>query len=171
MANSRSRLASAAGHDTNAGVESETDSPELSVLDTEETGLRERYFRLPHWLQWPTRIIGLALVAFHVVTAWTGALPNFIHRSIHVGVALVLVYLLFGTGKDRRPSWHDYLSMVLVAALCINIVVSYERIIELGAVGYPLLHDVILAPSSSSLPWKPAAAPSVPSCRCSARSF
>ena len=79
-----------------------------------------------------------------MVTAWTGALPNFIHRSVHVGVALVLVYLLFGTGKDRRPSWHDYLSMVLVAAVCINIVVSYERIIELGAVGYPPLHDLIL---------------------------
>ena len=144
MVDPRSQSASVSGHDTNAGAESETDAPARSVLDTEDTGLRARYFRLPHWLQWPTRVCGLALVAFHVVTAWTGALPNFIHRSIHVGVALILVYLLFGTGRDRRPSWHDYLSMALVAASSINIVVSYERIIELGAVGYPSLHDLIL---------------------------
>ena len=144
MADPHSQSAPDAGHDTNAGAESETDTPVRSVLDTEETGLRERYFRLPHWLQWPTRVCGLVLVVFHVVTAWTGALPNFIHRSIHVGVALILVYLLFGTGRDRRPSWHDYLSMALVATLCVNIVVSYERIIELGAVGYPPLHDLIL---------------------------
>ena len=122
----------------------ETTTPEVSAIDTEETGLRERYFRLPAYLQLPTRMIGLTLVIFHLVTAWTGALPNFIHRSVHVGAALILVYLLFGSGKDQRPSWHDYVSILLVIVLSVNIIASYERIIELGAVGYPPLSDLVL---------------------------
>ncbi len=97
---------------------------ELGALDTEETGLRDRFFHLPLTLQWVTRFTALALVLFHVTTAWTGELPNFIHRGIHVGIALSLVYVLFGAKRDGRPAWHDYLSIVAVIVICANVVID-----------------------------------------------
>jgi TRAP transporter 4TM/12TM fusion protein len=118
--------------------------PELSALDTEETGLRDRFFHLPPALQWVTRSTALGLVLFHITTAWTGALPNFIHRGIHVGVALSLVYVLFGARRGGRPAWHDYLSIIVVIAICANVIFNYERIIEIGIMGEPPLTDMIL---------------------------
>ena len=117
---------------------------ELGAIDTEETGLRDRFFHLPPALQWVTRAAALGLVLFHVTTALTGELPNFIHRGIHVGIALSLVYVLFGAKRDGRPAWHDYLSIIAVIVICANVVIDYERIIEIGIMGEPPLLDLIL---------------------------
>ena len=117
---------------------------ELDALDTEDTSLRDRFFHLSPIMQWITRFTALALVLFHVVTALTGALPNFMHRGIHVGIALSLVYVLFGAKRDNRPAWHDYLSILVVIVICANVVIDYERIIEIGIMGEPPLLDLVL---------------------------
>ncbi|MDP6788178.1 MAG: TRAP transporter fused permease subunit [Rhodospirillales bacterium] len=117
---------------------------DLDAVDTEESGLRDRFFHLPPVLQWVTRLTALAFVLFHITTAWVGALPNFIHRGIHVGIALSLVYVLFGARRGGRPAWHDYLSIIVVIVICLNVIIDYERIVEIGTMGEPPLRDLIL---------------------------
>jgi TRAP transporter 4TM/12TM fusion protein len=119
-------------------------APKLDALDSEEQALGARFDVLPRVLANTARVLALALVAFHVVTSWTGVLPNFIHRSIHVAAALTLVYLLFGARRDGRPAWHDYLSIAVVFAISINVIVGYDRIVNAGVIFGPLVSDLIL---------------------------
>ncbi|MDX5370796.1 MAG: TRAP transporter permease, partial [Alphaproteobacteria bacterium] len=47
--------------------------------------------------------IALAFAVFHLYTAAFGNLPSLIQRSVHVGFALVLVFLLFSArGRGGR---------------------------------------------------------------------
>lgn len=70
---------------------------------------------------------------FHVYTAGYELFPNLIQRSIHVGFALVLVFLLFPLRKGRRSKYRPSAFNLLLVALSISAtvfsVLDYDRII------------------------------------------
>lgn len=77
-------------------------------------------------------LVALLMSLFHIYTSAFGPFPNMIHRSIHLGFALVLCFSLYGAfkGKAKRnlPTIVDYLWIVLSLIGCIYIIISYDRI-------------------------------------------
>lgn len=102
---------------------------EAPGIDTESTlGDRD----LGGWVKLMAGVIALAYTLFHIYTAGFGNLPNLMQRSIHVGFALVLTFLLFsfrGRG-GKRVSPMDWLFAVLTVVSTIWVIVNYDRFMQ-----------------------------------------
>lgn len=77
------------------------------------------------------RFLAIAYALFHLYTAAFGAFPNLIQRSIHVGFALMLTYLLYagsrrGQGTGRVP-WYDVLAIAFSAFAAGYVSYNYYR--------------------------------------------
>ena len=87
-----------------------------------------------------TTVIAIAFASFHLYTAGFGSLPSLMQRSVHVGFALVLAFLLHsasGKGKDKGgPSALDWAFIVVAIATTAWVVLNYQRFMsrqDLGA--------------------------------------
>ncbi|PAE17640.1 C4-dicarboxylate ABC transporter [Virgibacillus sp. 7505] len=77
----------------------------------------------------------LAFSLYQLYTATYGNVPTQIHRSIHLGFGLVLIYLLFPAkrkSKDKRIAWYDYLLAALGFYVGAYWPVMYDNIIAQG---------------------------------------
>jgi len=77
-------------------------------------------------------LIAILLSIFQLYTAWAGAFPNLIQRSIHLAFVLVLAFSLYPWSQKRSPkerfSFPDSVLVVLSLIACIFIVLNYDRI-------------------------------------------
>jgi len=76
-------------------------------------------------------LLSAVLVGFHLYTSAFGSFPDLIQRSVHVGLALMLAFCLYGVRRDdARQSalgWVDVLILLAVLAFTAHILVSYDR--------------------------------------------
>ena len=74
-------------------------------------------------------VIAIAFTLFHLYTAGFGNFSNLIQRSIHVGFALVLTFMLFSMrGKGGRTvSIFDWLIVGIAIASTAWVAISYDR--------------------------------------------
>lgn len=99
----------------------------LAKYDKEAT---HRIFTQPYSI-----IVALVCVAFslfHLYAAAFGAFPPQIQRSVHLGFALFLIFILYpATDKGSRTSlpWWDFLLACAGAWVCVYIIVHYEAIV------------------------------------------
>lgn len=80
-------------------------------------------------------IIGLLLAfsAFQVYTGAFGEFTAYIQRTVHLGFALVLVFLLFPARKNgsrKKIAWYDYILAVLSIIVCGYWPVYYETLVQ-----------------------------------------
>lgn len=84
-------------------------------------------------------IIGL-LVAFSLFQIYTGAfgeLTAYIQRTVHLGFALVLIFLLFPARKTalrQKIAWYDYILAVLAIIVCGYWPVFYDSLVQKSVV-------------------------------------
>ena len=80
--------------------------------------------------------IFLILIAFSLFQIYTGAFGQFtaqIQRTIHLGFALVLIFLLFPSrikGNKRKIAWYDYGLALLAIAVCGYWPVFYDMLVQ-----------------------------------------
>ncbi|MFD1064611.1 TRAP transporter permease [Oceanobacillus locisalsi] len=81
-------------------------------------------------------IVFLGLIAFSIFQLYTGIfgqLTAYIQRTIHLGFALSLIFLLFpavrGMRKDKIP-WYDYILMLLSILVCGYWPVYYDTLVQ-----------------------------------------
>lgn len=77
----------------------------------------------------------LAFSLYQLYTATFGNVPTQIHRSVHLGFGLVLIYLLFPVNrksKDKKIAWYDYLLAALGFYVGAYWPVMYDNIIAQG---------------------------------------
>jgi TRAP transporter 4TM/12TM fusion protein len=75
--------------------------------------------------------LAIAWVAFHVVTAGLGTLPNYQQRAVHLGGALFFVFLLY-QGHTRAPRLQLAIDIVLALACAVilgYVFVNYDEIV------------------------------------------
>ncbi|WP_010097723.1 TRAP transporter permease [Ornithinibacillus scapharcae] len=87
-------------------------------------------------------IVFVLLIAFSVFQLYTGAfgvLTAYLQRTIHLGFALVLIFLLFparkkGGNNRNKIAWYDYGLALLALVVCLYWPVFYDSIVqEIGA--------------------------------------
>ncbi|GGA63274.1 TRAP transporter permease [Ornithinibacillus halotolerans] len=78
-------------------------------------------------------VLLLAFSIFQLYTGYFGAFTAYIQRTIHLGFALVLIFLLFPAkkgGNKRRVAWYDYLLAGLSLIVCLYWPVNYTEIVQ-----------------------------------------
>jgi len=93
-------------------------------------------------------LFGLGLIAFHLLTSSFGAFEPFAYRSTHVSFVLLLIFLLYPTGrKSWKEKFHPFflLDVIILAFLVYSQVYIYWDVVDLPmrAVN-PNLHDLIV---------------------------
>jgi TRAP transporter 4TM/12TM fusion protein len=85
--------------------------------------------RLEGWVRTFAAVIAICFTLFHIYTAAFGAFPNLIQRSIHVGLALALTFLLYGA----RPATRGRVTIIDAACVAIAftstvwVYINYDR--------------------------------------------
>jgi TRAP transporter 4TM/12TM fusion protein len=107
----------------------------LSAAVPEKVEVRDRDEAVARSLKGPAAVaasaVALLFSAFQLFTAYAGAFPDLIQRSIHVAFAIVLGFLMYAaTGRSprNRPSVVDMISMVLGLFVCGYAAANYDRI-------------------------------------------
>ena len=81
-----------------------------------------------------TSIIAIVYVLFHLYTAGYQLYPNLIQRSIHIGFAITLCFLLYPARKRdisrSRPKFYDLIFILFMAWAVVYTVVNYDRIVS-----------------------------------------
>lgn len=75
--------------------------------------------------------IAVLFTLFQLYTAFAGAFPDLIQRSIHMGFAIVLAFLLYSAchrSPKERPSMIDILAIIMGVAVCGYAALNYDRI-------------------------------------------
>ncbi|GIO24407.1 TRAP transporter permease [Oceanobacillus sp. J11TS1] len=108
---------------------SEKEQQELLEKYDAESKTRNLTGKLAH-------VIFLVLIAFSVFQLYTGIfgqLTAYIQRTIHLGFALSLIFLLFpaarGMKKNKIP-WYDYILMLLSILVCGYWPVFYDTLVQ-----------------------------------------
>jgi len=111
------------------------DVGDLSDIVPEKVEIRDRDEAVARNLKGPAAVaatvIALLFSSFQLFTAYAGAFPDLIQRSIHMAFALVLGFLMYSaTNKSpkSRPSVVDILSMILGLLVCVYAALNYDRI-------------------------------------------
>ncbi|MDP3286555.1 MAG: TRAP transporter permease [Desulfobacterales bacterium] len=115
--------------------EAQGDVVDLNCIVPEKTEIRDRDEAVARSLKGPAAVaatvIALFFSLFQLFTAYAGAFPDLIQRSIHMAFAIVLGFLMYSaTGKSpkNRPSAVDVLSMALGLSVCVYAALNYDRI-------------------------------------------
>src|SRR5512138_896178 len=78
-----------------------------------------------------TAAIAVLLALFQLYTAYAGSFPDLIQRSTHIGLAMVLGFMMYAA-RDRSPldrfSVPDFILVLLGATVCTYAAVNYDRI-------------------------------------------
>jgi TRAP transporter 4TM/12TM fusion protein len=122
-------------------VRTEIDLDELRrKFDTEA-----RYRSLSGWQALLVTVVSIGLSLFHLWTAGMGLMPQTIQLSIHLGLILFMVFLLYPghkkASRDRIP-WYDFL-LALAAAYAVMYHVIYYNELVLRP-GLPTTMDIIV---------------------------
>ena len=92
---------------------------------------KEFWFDKPGHLKLAT-VVAVALAIFQIYTALFGSLDAMMQRTIHLGLGLLLVFLVHTTGKDKGKKgiswWADVLPAIGVGVVMAYILVYYEWI-------------------------------------------
>ncbi len=78
-------------------------------------------------------VLLLAFSVFQLMTGYFGAYTAYIQRTIHLGFALVLIFLLFPAkkgGNKRKVPWFDYILAGLSIVVCLYWPVFYEELVQ-----------------------------------------
>ena len=86
-------------------------------------------------------LILLAFSIFQLLTGYFGAYTAYIQRTVHLGFALVLIFLLFPATKKaprRHIAWYDYGLAALAIIICGYWPVFYESLVKMvGSIDLP----------------------------------
>ena len=112
------------------------DVNDLLNIEPEKVDIKDRDEATARSLKGKTAIvagaIALLLALFQLYTAYAGAFPDLIQRSIHVGLAMVLGFMMYAA-TDRSPkdriSFPDLVLAVLGAVVCTYAAINYDRIV------------------------------------------
>ena len=112
------------------------DVNDLLNIEPEKVDIKDRDEATVRSLKGKTAIvagaIALLLALFQLYTAYAGAFPDLIQRSIHVGLAMVLGFMMYAA-TDRSPkdriSFPDLVLAVLGAVVCTYAAINYDRIV------------------------------------------
>jgi len=85
--------------------------------------------------------IAVLLACFQLYTAYAGAFPDLIQRSVHIGLAMVLGFMMY-SARDRSPndrlSVPDLLLAILGAVVCTYAAINYDRIVMNPGISNPV---------------------------------
>jgi TRAP transporter 4TM/12TM fusion protein len=116
-------------------AKAQSDVGSLNDIVPEKVEIRDRDEAVARSLKGPSAVVAtltaLLFSAFQLFTAYAGAFPDLIQRSIHIAFAIVLGFLMYSaTSKspNGRPSALDILSMVLGVVVCGYVALNYDRI-------------------------------------------
>jgi TRAP transporter 4TM/12TM fusion protein len=108
---------------------------DMSDIVPEKVEIRDRDEAVARSLKGPAAVAGTVIAllfgSFQLFTAYAGAYPDLIQRSIHMAFAIVLGFLMYaatGTSPRSRPSIIDVLAMFLGLFVCMYAAVNYDRI-------------------------------------------
>jgi TRAP transporter 4TM/12TM fusion protein len=90
-------------------------------------------FRNKSGIGWVITIVGLAMSVFHLAIAWYGPPDALTLRSVHLGFALVLAFLMLPPthrGKADSPKALEYLLIAIGVVVCGYLVVEQEYIVN-----------------------------------------
>jgi len=75
-------------------------------------------------------VVGIILALFHIYTGLLGSLPALMQRSIHLGLGLILVFMVFPISKKSISSLHliDYLLALASIAVAVYPLYRYDWI-------------------------------------------
>lgn len=111
------------------------DVGDLNNIVPEKVEIRDRDEAVARSLKGPAAVaatvIALLFSSFQLYTAYAGAFPDLIQRSIHMLFALVLGFLMYSATRRSprsRPSVFDILSMILGFVVCVYAALNYDRI-------------------------------------------
>lgn len=82
------------------------------------------------------KIVFFGLLAFSLFQLYTGAFGQYtayIQRTVHLGFALVLIFLLFPArkkGKKKSVAWYDYILVILSIIVCGYWPVFYDSLVQ-----------------------------------------
>ncbi|MDO5494515.1 MAG: TRAP transporter permease [bacterium] len=126
-----------------AGEEISTDNLE-EVLEKFD---RESRTRTIAWqpMAWAVTAIAVAFSLYHMYTAYFGAPPVLVHRSLHVAAILVLcfaIYPAFQRASRSRIAIYDYVLIAAAVATTLYMILNYADLVRRG--GRPESMDVIM---------------------------
>ncbi|WP_339212978.1 TRAP transporter permease [Ornithinibacillus sp. FSL M8-0202] len=78
-------------------------------------------------------VLLLSFSLFQLYTGYFGAYTAYIQRTIHLGFALVLIFLLFPSkksGNKRKIAWYDYILALLSLIVCLYWPLFYDEIVQ-----------------------------------------
>jgi TRAP transporter 4TM/12TM fusion protein len=109
------------------------------LSEEEQQKLMEKYDtesntrKLHGVLGWIVFIIMIAFSLFHLYTGFFGAYTAYIQRTIHLGFALTLIFMLFpakrGTKKNTVP-WYDWILVALSIIVCAYWPLFYDTLVQ-----------------------------------------
>lgn len=104
-----------------------------------------RYRSLSGWQAILVTVVSIVLSLFHLWTAGMGLMPQTIQLSIHLGLILFMVFLLYPGHKqaprDRIP-WYDFLLALAAAYAIMYHVIYYNELVMRP--GLPTTMDIIV---------------------------
>ena len=118
---------------------------QAKLLEMYDTESRFRKFDSKSTVGIIVFLVSVMLSLFHLYTAWQGTLPTLMHRSIHVGIIMSLVFILYPAGKKSKkdkPSVFDWGLSLISLGLGAYILLNYNAIVLRA--GLPNNVDVFL---------------------------
>ena len=118
--------------DKNEQVDMEQLSEEEQQKLMEKYDVESNQRKLGGILGWLVFIILIAFSLFHLYTGAFGAYTAYIQRTIHLGFALSLIFLLFPAKKGLKKSsvpWYDWILIILSITVSAYWPVFYETLV------------------------------------------
>jgi len=84
-------------------------------------------------------VVGVAMAVFHIYTALFGTLDALMQRSVHLGLGLILVFLVHVTGKSEKGRTVGKLDVVLIAAVVVMVAYIFVRYDWITVGRFPLV--------------------------------
>ncbi|WP_156854115.1 TRAP transporter permease [Oceanobacillus sp. AG] len=114
------------------------DMEEIQLSEEEQQKLMEKYDaesnqrKLGGILGWVVFLTLIAFSLFHLYTGAFGAKTAYIQRTIHLGFALSLIFLLFPAKRGLKKSsvpWYDWIFVILSIVVCAYWPLFYETLV------------------------------------------
>ena len=124
---------------------------QIQLSEEEQAALMEKYDaeartrKLTGAIAIVVTLLLIGFSTFQIYTGWFGQLTDYLQRSIHLGFALVLIFLLFPGKKDgsrKRVAWYDYGLAGLSLIVCLYWPIFYDTLVR--QVGGIEVQDMII---------------------------
>jgi TRAP transporter 4TM/12TM fusion protein len=109
--------------------------------DLRDEGIVASTGGLPKWLRLPFSFVAVAMSVYHIWTGLEGPPEAMIHRSIHLGFALVLIFILYPakSSDTRRKGLPWDLALLALSLASIGyIFLTYENVVT----RFPYVHSL-----------------------------